>query len=105
VPPGVRLLPGFHGFTRILCSAATVDRAHGPLLADVDRGHIIRVPPTASSDDILQATSDAGPDLIVWDRESPAIATLVRRATVPVLTVTASGAARARHQPTEECVR
>jgi nucleotide-binding universal stress UspA family protein len=103
VPPGAPLLPAFQGFTRILCSTSIASRESARVLT-ADRAHVTALPPTESYDDILQAASEARPDLIVWDRECAASGTLVRNATVPVLSVSALRAAQRRVHQAEEYV-
>jgi len=102
VPPGAALLPWFHGFTRVLCSAT--GREYARLLTDGDRAQITTLPSTESYDDILQAASEARPDVIVWDREGAAIGTLVQKATVPVVSVSTSHVTPHRHHHAEQCV-
>ena len=102
VPPAAPLLPSFRGFRRVLCSISATGREYARLLTDGNRAQITALPPTESYDDILQAASEARPDLIVWDRECATIATLVRRATVPVLSVSASCATREQDHLAEE---
>jgi universal stress protein family protein len=104
VPPAAALRPSFRGFTRVLCSTSATSREYARLLTDGERAHIVALPTTESYDDILQAASEARPDVIVWDRECAALGTLVRNATVPVLSVSASHVTQPRDQQAEEHV-
>jgi nucleotide-binding universal stress UspA family protein len=91
VGPAAHPLPWFRGFKRALCSTAA-DPQFASLLIEGAPPRITTLPPTESYDDIVLAVSERRPDLIVWNRDCDTIDILIRKACVPVLTVSAATA-------------